>query len=78
MNAFSVKINKDETISELKKRVDADKLKLWMVEIPADCNDLIQGQPQLLQDNDQLKATISIATPKRRHIHVIVEVPTGN
>ena len=89
MNAFSVKINKDEPISRLKKLIkaekqndfagiDADKLKLWMVEIPADH---IQGQPQL-QDSDQLKATKYIndywtATPKKSHIHVIV-ISTGN
>ena len=61
--------------------IDADRLRLWKVEIPADRDDLIQGQT--LQDNDQLQPTRYLdeywtVTPKRRHIHVIVEVPTGN
>ena|SRR6185369_3181805 len=93
-HAFPVNISREESISALKKlikaekpvafaHVDADNLRLWMVEIPTDRNDPIQEQPQLLQDNNQLKATDYIddywtATPKRRHIHVIVEVPTGN
>jgi len=53
-NAFSVKISRDEPISELKKAikaekqndfagVDADKLKLWKKEIPDDRIDLLSN-----------------------------------
>ena len=89
-HAFPVNISREETVGDLKKLIKAEKtphfdnfpadnLRLWQVEIPVDRNDLIQE----LQDNGQLKATDYIddywtATPKRRHIHVIVEVPTGN
>ncbi|CAG8634333.1 6658_t:CDS:2 [Paraglomus brasilianum] len=93
-NAFAIDINynSNKLISHLKDaikaknvqtfaNIDAKDLKLWKVVIPADRADLIQGQPQLLQDNNQLKATDYIddywtVTPKRRHIHVIVEAPT--
>ena len=93
-HAFPVNISREETVGDLKKlikvekpvafaHVDTNNLRLWMVEISTDRNDLIQEQPQLLQDNDQLKATDYIddywtVTPKGRHIHVIVEAPTGN
>jgi len=93
-NAFAIDIDSNKLISHLKDaikaknaqtfaNVDAKDLKLWKVVIPADRADLIQGQSQFLQDNNQLKATDYIddywtVTPKRRHIHVIVEAPTGN
>ncbi|CAG8647598.1 6639_t:CDS:1, partial [Paraglomus occultum] len=89
-HAFPVNISREETVGDLKKvikaekqndfaRVDADKLKLWKVEIPVDRNELSQGQP--LQDNDQLRATDYIDEhwtdrPLRKHVHIIVEVPT--
>jgi len=88
-HAFPVNISRDETVGDLKDAIkakkpndfagiDADRLRLWQVEIPVDRNDLIQGQP--LQDDDQLKATDYIDEfwtdpPKRRHIHVIVKLP---
>ena len=93
-NAFTVDIDSGKLVSHLKKVIKAElhpqfkhvtvkDIKLWKVEIPVNRVDLIQGQPQLLQDNDQLKATDYIdnywtLTPKRRHIHVIIEAPTGN
>jgi hypothetical protein len=49
-NAFSVKISRDEPISELKDVIKAkkpndfaDKLKLWKVEIPDDRDDLLSN-----------------------------------
>ena len=83
-NAFSVKISRDEPISELKEAikekkqndfagVDADKLKLWKVEISGDHVD-----PLTLHDNDELLAINDIGDylaeklPKR-HVHVLIE-----
>jgi hypothetical protein len=64
--AFSVDIDRSLTVDHLKKaikaekandfaNIDADKLRLWKVEIPDDRDDLIQGQA--LQDNNQLLPT---------------------
>src|SRR5688572_19980673 len=88
-NAFSVKINRDEPISELKKAikaekqndfagVDADKLKLWKVEISDERDDILGNL--LLQDEHKLPATREIGEywaekPPKRHIHVIVSPP---
>ncbi len=85
-NAFSVKISRDEPISELKEAikekkqndfagVDADKLKLWKVEISGDHVD-----PLTLHDNDELLAINDIGDywtekPLKKHIHVLVEPP---
>ncbi len=65
-NAFSVKISKDEPISELKDaiktkkqndfaEIDADKLKLWKVTISDDHNNLLNNltlQNELLATRD--------------------------
>ncbi|CAG8615287.1 1326_t:CDS:2 [Paraglomus occultum] len=85
VNAFSVKINRDEPISELKKvikvekqndfaNVDADKLKLWKVEIPDDHDSELANPPL----DDELLAMKKISkyfpvTPAEECIHVIVE-----
>jgi len=82
-NAFSVKISRDEPISELKEaikekntqtfaNVDAKDIKLWKVEIP---DDLLSNLTQ-----DELLATRDIGDywtekPPKRHIHVLVEPP---
>ena|SRR5947209_20246776 len=91
-HAFPVNISREETVGDLKKlikaeksvdfaRVDPNNLRLWKVDISIDDDTVIQAQT-LLQDN-QLPVADEIEelwtdTPKRRHIHVIVEVPTGN
>ena len=91
-NAFSVKISRDEPISELKKAikaekqndfagVDADKLKLWKKEIPDDRIDLLSNLT--LNDEDELLATREIGDywtekPPKRHIHVLVEPPEAS
>jgi len=88
-NAFSVKISRDEPISELKKAikaekqndfagVDADKLKLWKVEIPGDRDNQLRNP--ILQDSDELLAIRKISkyfpdSPPEEHIHVIVKLP---
>src|ERR1051325_9690413 len=90
-NAFSVKISRDEYISELKKvikeekqndfaGVDADKLKLWKVEIHGDRNDHLRNIS--LKDSDELVAINDIGDywsekPPQKHIHVIVEPPVS-
>src|SRR6266542_4734631 len=86
-NAFSVKISRDEPISELKDAIkakkqndfagiDADRLKLWKVSIPDDRDDLLNN-PTL---QDELLATRDIEEywpekPPKKHIHVIVKLP---
>src|SRR5205814_2062479 len=88
-NAFSVKISREEPISELKKAikaekqndfagVDADKLRLWKKEIPDDQDDLLSNLT--LNDGDELLATREIGDywtekPPKKHIHVIVKLP---
>src|ERR1044072_2695675 len=88
-NAFSVKISRDEPISELKEvikakkqndfaGVDADKLRLWKKEIPDEQDDLLINLT--LNDGDELLATKEIGDywtekPPKRNIHVIVEPP---
>ena len=87
--AFSVKISRDEPISELKKAIKAekapefnnfpaDKLKLWNVKIPNNRNDLLSNLT--LNDGDELLATKKISkyfpdSPPEEHIHVIVKLP---
>ena len=89
---FSVVIDSGETVDDLKNAIkakkpndfasiDADRLRLWQVEIPDDRNDLIANPA--LPDNDELQATKRIRRyfpeqPLDDYIHVIVEVPTGN
>src|SRR5260364_409169 len=90
-NAFSVKINWDEPISELKKLIraekaprfndiPADELKLWKVKIPDD-HDSELAIPAL---DVELLATRYVedywtkkSPPPKRHIHVIVEPPVS-
>jgi hypothetical protein len=88
-NAFSVKISRNEPISELKKvikaekyktfhDVEADELKLWKVPISDDQVDPLSNL--LLQDSDELLAIRKISKyfpdlPPEEHIHVIVELP---
>ncbi|CAG8843058.1 14438_t:CDS:1, partial [Gigaspora margarita] len=89
VNAFSVKISRDESISELKKAIKAEKapefdnfpanrLKLWKKEIPDDQDDLLSNLS--LNDGDELLATREIGDywtekPPKRHIHVLVSPP---
>src|SRR4051812_45711002 len=88
-NAFSVKISRDEPISELKDAIkakkqndfagiDADRLKLWKVTIPDDQDDLLSNLT--LNERDELLATKKISkyfpdSPPEEHIHVIVKLP---
>src|SRR5215471_18782588 len=88
-NAFSVKISRDEPISELKDAIktkkqndfagiDADKLKLWKVTIPGDQDDQLRNL--ILQDSDELLAIRKISkyfpdSPPEECIHVLVEPP---
>ena len=69
-NAFPVDINKDQLVGHLKEAikakkhktfhgVEADKLKLWKVTIPNDCNDLLSNLT--LQDYVKLLATKKIS-----------------
>ncbi|RHZ69128.1 hypothetical protein Glove_290g6 [Diversispora epigaea] len=90
-HAFPVKIDRDDTIGDLKKaikaekpndffRVDADKLRLWKEEIPDDKDDLLSVLS--LQDEDELFSTRDIEfywtdTPKKKHIHVIIKQPVS-
>jgi hypothetical protein len=87
-NAFSVKISRDEPVSELKKvikaenvqtfaNVDAKDIKLWKVEIPGDHDDPLSNLS--LRDNDELLAIRKISKyfpdlPLEEHIHVLVEL----
>jgi hypothetical protein len=88
-NAFSVKISREEPISELKKAIKAekapefdnfpaDKLKPWKVTIPDDQDDLLNNLS--LDDEPELLATREIGDywtekPPKKHIHVIVSPP---
>src|SRR5436305_3477723 len=88
-NAFSVKISRDEPVSELKKSIKAekapefdnfpaDRLKLWNVKIPDDQDDHLSNLS--LQDQVELLATRDIGDywtekPLKKHIHVLVEPP---
>src|SRR4051794_41095971 len=88
-NAFSVKISRDEPISEFKEAikakkqndfagVDADKLKLWKVEIPGDHDDHLrnptpQDKDNLLEKND--KGDYWSENPPKKHIIALVDPP---
>ncbi|PKK63104.1 hypothetical protein RhiirC2_855241 [Rhizophagus irregularis] len=92
-NAFEVDIEKDKSVSKLKEAikakkqndfagVDADKLKLWKVEIGGDHLD---DQLRILKLNgkDELSAIKKISKyfpdpPTEEHIHVIVEPPVSS
>ena len=86
--AFSVKISRDEPISELKKVIKeeidvptnfkAKDIKLWKVTIPGDQDDQLRNL--ILQDSDELLAIRKISkyfqdSPLEEHIHVIVKLP---
>src|ERR1044072_9761432 len=86
-NAFPVDIEKDQLVGHLKKvikaekqndfaGIDADKLKLWKVEIGGDHDDQLRNLTLL--DQDELLAINDIGDywtekPPKRHIHVLVE-----
>src|SRR5271170_2109070 len=88
-NAFEVDIEKDKSISHLKKvikaeqpqtfaNVDAKDIKLWKVTIPGDQDDQLRNL--ILQDRDELLAINDIGdywptSPPKKHIHVIVKLP---
>jgi hypothetical protein len=88
-NAFPVHIDVNSLVGDLKKSIkaekqndfagiDADKLKLWKVEIRDDQDDLLSNLS--LQDQVELLATREIGDywtekPLKRHIHVLVESP---
>ncbi|RIA91880.1 hypothetical protein C1645_821430 [Glomus cerebriforme] len=88
-NAFEVDIEKDKSISHLKKVIKAekapefdnfpaDKLRLWKVEIRDDHDDLLSNLT--LNDGDELLATKKISkyfsdSPPEEHIYVIVKLP---
>src|ERR1044072_4849311 len=88
-NAFEVDIEKDKSISHLKKvikakkqnyftGVDADKLRLWKVPISDDHVDPLSNLS--LEDSDELLAIRKISkyfpdSPPEEHIHVLVSPP---
>jgi hypothetical protein len=90
-NAFEVDIEKDKSVSHLKKVIKAekapefdnfpaDKVKLWKVEIRDDQDDLLSNLS--LQDQVELLATRDIGDywsekPPKRYIHVLVEPPAS-
>ena len=87
--AFSVKISRDEPISELKdaikaknsqtfSNVDAKDIKLWKVPISDDHVDPLSNLS--LEDSDELLAIKKISkyfpdSPPEEHIHVLVSPP---
>ncbi|RHZ60281.1 hypothetical protein Glove_355g96 [Diversispora epigaea] len=87
-NAFAVDIDGSKLVGHLKEAikaknqndfagVDADKLRLWKVEIPDDRDDLLNNIS--FQGQDELLATRDIKNywtekPPKRHIHVIVRL----
>ena len=89
VSAFEVVVEKDKSISHLKKvikaeqpqtfaNVDAKDLKLWKVTTPGDQDDQLRNL--ILQDKDELLATKKISkyfpdSPPEEHIHVIVKLP---
>ena len=89
VNAFEIDIEKDKSISHLKKvikaeqpqtfaNIDAKDLKLWKVTIPGDQDDQLRNL--ILQDSDELLAIRKISkyfpdSPAEEHIHVLVEPP---
>jgi hypothetical protein len=92
-HAFPVRISKMLLVGDLKKSIkaekendfryiDADKLELWQVNIPA--NDVtILNQLDLNDDNNNVKklqpsddiAELFAEQPIKKHIHIIVENP---
>ena len=88
-NAFAVNIDSGKLVSHLKDAIkakkqndfagiDADKLKLWKVEIPGDHDDQLTNLS--LQENEKLSAINDVGdywptSPPKKHIHVIVKLP---
>ena len=91
-NTFAVDIDSGKAVSHLKDAikakkqndfagVDADKLRLWKVEIGNDRDDLLSNLT--LESNAELLATKKISkyfpdSPAEEHIHVLVEPPASN
>ena len=93
-HAFPVNISREETVGDLKDaikakkpvafaHVDADNLRLWMVNISADQDELLQQHPT--RNSTELLPIKKVSCyfsgdndPLDEYIHVIVEVPTGN
>ncbi|CAG8568241.1 3767_t:CDS:2, partial [Paraglomus occultum] len=76
-SAFGFKTIKKEKHNDF-AGLDADKLKLWKVEIPGDRDDLLSSLS--LQDSVELLAINEIgdywtSKPPKKHIHVLVEPP---
>ncbi|CAG8518905.1 356_t:CDS:2 [Paraglomus brasilianum] len=87
--AFPLSINRNENIGQLKKAIkakkipefnffDADRLKIWKVQIRAD-NDK-EPNKLTLHNNDQLLASRKISSyftdkPLDKHIHIVVKPP---
>lgn len=93
INAFSVKIDENETIDILKELIkekkkndfhdiDADKLKLWKVNISIEDTSALEN---LVLENNKEKGVQELlpmddiadffSAPPKKHIHVIVERP---
>ncbi|GBC53122.2 uncharacterized protein OCT59_030178 [Rhizophagus irregularis] len=88
-NAFLVDVEKDQPVVHLKDAikakkpndfagVDADKLKLWKVEIGGDQDDQLENLE--LNDSDKLSALDDIkdywpTSPPKKHIHIIIKLP---
>ena len=87
-NAFEVDIEKDKSISHLKKVIreeidvpanfKAKDLKVWKVTISGDQDDQLRNL--ILQDSDELLAIRKISkyfpdSPLEEHIHVLVSPP---
>jgi hypothetical protein len=86
-NTFTVHIDSNQLVGDLKNvikaekqnnfaGVDANRLKLWKVEIRDDRDDLLSNLS--LQDEPELLATRDIGdywptSPPKKHIHVIVK-----
>ena len=87
--AFPLSINRNENIDQLKKAIkakkmpefnffDADRLKLWKVQIRDD--KVKELNTLMLHDNDQLLAKRKISSyftdkPLDKHIHIVVKPP---
>lgn len=88
-NTFPIDIDGSKLVGHLKKAikmekqidfadVDADKLRLWKVEIPDDHDDQLRSLS--LRNKDELLASKKISryfpvTPPEEHIHVIIKSP---
>ena len=95
-NAFPVDISKNATVGHLKDAIkvkkqhafadiDADKLSLWRLSIPADDDAMLQN---LVLANDQDKGILKLhpakeigdvfpERPKKEHVHIIISPPAS-